>query len=149
RRRTEESLRLSEAKYRATLGSLPDAVLVLDVTGVIRECHTEDACALFGRPERAPGGRLQDMLPTEAGARLDRWLAGDHRVRDSIAVEYSVQAGAALHEYEARLVHSRTNQILSVVRNITERKRCERALRDREAAMRESARGEYSLAGRL
>jgi signal transduction histidine kinase len=147
RRHAEESLRLSEAKYRATLAALPDAVVILDSAGVIRECHARNASAPF-RPGDALDKPLQDVLPADPAAKITRWIAGDDDWQAAI-FEYSQEVGGTPHEFEARLVRCRGDEILTIVRDVTDKKRLERAFREREASLREKSRAGRSFAQRL
>jgi signal transduction histidine kinase len=148
RRHAEESLRLSESKYRATLAALPDAVLILDSLGSIRECHARDPAVLFGPHERALDRRLQDVLPAESAARIAGWIAGDADGHVAV-VEYSREIGGVPHEFEVRLVREGCDEVVAIVRDVTDRKCFESALREREASLRDKSRADRSLAGQL
>ncbi|HEX6042663.1 PAS domain S-box protein, partial [Longimicrobium sp.] len=80
------------------------------------------------------GMRIQALLPEDAAPHLEAALARAARTGELATVEYRREAGAP-HEYEARVVPLADGSLISVIRDITERKGAERELerRRREA----------------
>jgi len=76
---------------------------------------------------------------------LEQALACD----EPCIVEYTLPIGGELRHYEARMVRCEADKVLSIVRDMTDRRRAERTLRDAEAALRLSSERVHTLAGRL
>ncbi|MCH7717855.1 MAG: PAS domain S-box protein, partial [Chloroflexi bacterium] len=145
RKRADEALRASEERYRWLIESAPDAMVVADGEGRIVLINTEteklfgyNEDDLLGRPiellipERfraAHGGHragyLADHEARSMGAGLDH-LVGRCKDGSEFPVEISL---SPLHTDEGILV-------TATIRDITERKRVEEALRESESQFR-------------
>ncbi len=130
--RAREALQHSETKYRALIEQAADAILIADSTGHLIDANRK-ACDLTGYPlEELLGLDMADTYPTEdrlaAAQRLAALAAGDdvgaeRRMRRKDGTEILV---------EVSLKRLEDGRILGIVRDITERKRAELALRESE-----------------
>ncbi|HWJ19575.1 MAG TPA: PAS domain S-box protein, partial [Geobacterales bacterium] len=136
RKRAEEKLRQSEARYRMLHESLRDAFVQVSMDGRIVEFN-DLYCQMLGySPEEIRGLTFQELTP-------ERWHAfEDLIVREQIIPrgysdiyekEYRRKDGTII-PVELRAVLSRdgfgSDTMWAIVRDITERKRAERALRE-------------------
>ncbi|MCA9706028.1 MAG: PAS domain-containing protein [Myxococcales bacterium] len=131
----ERSLELSSSELlqaNSELGAVfqafPDLFLRLDRRGTILDHKGDDRQALGNPPGRLRGRRIDDLpLPGVAeqlAAALVEVLEHDHLVR----IEYATEAE---HYYEARLLPVLDDQVLVIIREITNRKLAELALADK------------------
>lgn len=143
RKRTEEALRESEARYRILFDNAPDAAAVVDADLRVLMVN-ERAAALFGfdAPEEMIGRSGFDFIAPEELAHLRsdlaRVLAGGgpsmaewtvvSRTGERCTVEAMI---AAVPDREGQ-----PRTLLAVGRDITERKRAEAALRESEERYR-------------
>ncbi len=81
------------------------------------------------------GRRLREVMPADVCDRFDAALAGAAPGAVT-SVDYRLPRGDALHDYEARFFPLEDGTRISVVRDVTEAKDAERALREREAHFR-------------
>jgi PAS domain S-box-containing protein len=129
----EEALRKSEAKNRAILSALPDLVFQLDRAGTFLGCTSPDDSLYLVPPLEFIGHKLEDVLPpplaTLTRDRLELALSThDHQTYD-----YQLRVGGALCWFEARMVPVGDTTVVAVVRDITERKSSEEAIKASEA----------------
>ena len=128
-KRSAEALMKSEARNRALLQAMPDLMFRLNRQGVILDYHARDDIQLY-RPPSEFLGRNVTEVHAELGPRI---LAS---VRDTLetgvmkSMEYRMAIGDQVSDFEARFVRSSEDEVLSVIREITEQKRLERALLD-------------------
>lgn len=141
-RRTQQSLRASERRYRALFERTNDAVFIVGLDGVIQEAN-EQAGTLLGY-ERAEleGQRSSTFIHPEererASARARQLLQGEtlpvyerrflHRDGREILCELNV---ALVRDEDGRPLH-----IHSLARDITERKEAEQEVRQRNRELR-------------
>jgi formate hydrogenlyase transcriptional activator len=130
RKKTEAKLRQSEEKNRAILQALPDLIFVQSKDGVYLDYHAKDEKALLVAPETFLGKNMQDVLPEELAQQFARCFESLVDTREPVIHEYSLFIDGETRSYEARMVRHNGDQILSVVRDITERKRADQALKD-------------------
>ena len=123
--RSQEALRQSEQRNRAILRAIPDWMFVLSSDGMYLDCHINNPDGLLVPPEVFLGKTIRDILPAslaEAFTRsFERALASNEPER----LEYSLEVGNEEHFYEACIVRCDNDKLLSIVRDITDRKRAE------------------------
>jgi PAS domain S-box-containing protein len=136
RRRVEEALRASEGTNRAILEAIPDIVFRIGRDGLFLDYKAHRATDLAMPPERFLGKDLADVLPPEV-ARLSREnLAAAIADRRVHVYEYDLNLGGEVRSWESRMVASGTAEVVAIIREITERRRAEQALRESEERYR-------------
>ncbi len=133
RKQAEAALRDSEAQMRMVIEALPDLLLRVSTTG---QCRTV-ACSNYASDQFFPvANHLAEVLPEPL---LQRQLASIQRAVAAGAVEiYEHQLerdGSIVHE-EIRIGPISADEALVVVRNITDRKQAEAALKESETRYR-------------
>jgi PAS domain S-box-containing protein len=129
RRRSERALHESENRNRAILTALPDSMFVLDRQGVIQDFYAKDPSPLHIPPESIRGSRLEAVLTPEF-ARLILQSFTTLEPDTTGVVEYSLQVSGQSRYYETRTVHFGDDRLLSIVREVTSRKRVESDLKE-------------------
>jgi formate hydrogenlyase transcriptional activator len=130
RKKVESALRESEEKNRAILQALPDMIFVQSKEGVYLDFHAKDPRALLVPPEQFLGKNMSEVLPPELAQTFTRGFELVTRSSEPVILDYSLLVEGETRNYEARMVQHNGDKILSVVRDITERKRSEQALQD-------------------
>jgi PAS domain S-box-containing protein len=130
----QEALLERTQELEGVFQALPDLYFRLEADGTITDHRAGRAAALHSPPREMRGMRMQELLPPEAGPRLVQALEQAARTRELAWLEYRRDEGAP-RDYEARVVPLADGSLISVVRDITERKAAERELerRRREA----------------
>ena len=131
RKLAEEAARRTEERNSAIISAIPDLMFVQSPDGVYLDYHTNSEDDLLMPPEQFLGKKMEDVLPPELATRFSDafkrvWESGEPQV-----VEYSLMLQGETHWYEARVVRT-TDNFLSVVRDITERKVAEDAVQQGE-----------------
>ncbi|HUP89170.1 MAG TPA: diguanylate cyclase [Longimicrobiales bacterium] len=124
RKDAEDALRDSEQASRALLAALPDEVLRVNKEGIILAYEgTHDS----GR--EIVGGSIEQIFPSGVSDALRDRIK---EVMNNEAVdvyEYRLLEGEDLQEFEVRLAPSGANEIVIIVRNVTDKKLLEEQLR--------------------
>ncbi len=124
RQRAEEALRSSISTNRALLNALPDWMFRIGRDGTFVNFKS-------GKSENLP-------MPTELGEVLPKEVAGPMMdcVRRALSTsevqifEYQLLVNDNLLDYEARIAVSAANEVIAIIRDITERKRAEQDIRN-------------------
>jgi len=124
--RSQEALRHSEERSRAILRAIPDWMFVMRSDGVYLDCHVaKNPEGLLAPPEVFLGKSMDEILPpwlAEAFRRaFERALATNEPER----LEYSLESRHERRFYEACVVRCDSDRLLSIVRDITDRKHAE------------------------
>ena len=98
------------------------------VDGVYLDYQAKDTRDLLLPPAEFLGKHMRDVLPPELSERFLSCFRWAHETDEPQAVEYRLTLDGEERWYEARIVATEGDKILSVVREITDRKRAEEAL---------------------
>ena len=123
--RAQEALRRSEERNRAILRAIPDWMFILSREGVFLDYHASDPSRLLAPPEVFLGKTVAEILPPPLAEPL---YAAIRRVCSSdepVTFEYNVPSPDGPQFYEACVVRCEGDRILSIVRNISDRKHAE------------------------
>jgi hypothetical protein len=143
RKRAEEELRDSEEKLRIIFESIGDGIIVTNLEGIIIQTN-EAAAKLGGWSDKSKliGMSGFDFVADKEQSKLVTDMIRALKQQHSINVEYSVKAKNG-REYQSEVsitllrdASGSPNGIVSVIRDITERKRAEEALRESEKKYR-------------
>ncbi len=135
RKRVEDALEQSEAYNAAIVEAIPDLIILRDRSGTYLDimASSENKLAL---PAEALLQKKLEEVHGEADA--SRILSSIRTAMDTgtlQAVEYELKVPAGRRWFEARMVPMENEQVLSLVRDITERKQAEQKLEDNEARL--------------
>jgi PAS domain S-box-containing protein len=135
RQRTEAALQSSESRHRAILKALPDLTFIISPEGIFLD-YSGDSSQLLVAPEQFLGRRVEDVFPAALAARFRAAHARVSVTGEVVEVEYELPIGGEFRSYESRMVRREDGAIVSVVRDVTERLRAVRQLRESEERFR-------------
>lgn len=126
RKEAEEALRRSESKYRLLMENASDGIIILDQTGHVRQVNSK-VCEMLQYPrEELLGQHISSFIPASELAVMplgfDELLSGKTLLRERM---FRRQDGTlAPVEISSKLIEP--NNILAILRDISERKAVER-----------------------
>jgi len=135
RQRAEAALQSSESRHRAILKALPDLTFIFGPEGTYLD-YSGDSSQLLVPAEEFLGRRIEEVLPADLAARLRAAFARVSVTGEVVEMEYELPIGGQPRTYEARMVRREDGAIVSVVRDVTERLRATRQLRESEERFR-------------
>lgn len=137
-KQTEAALRQSEAQSRAVLAAIPDLMFRMS---------REGKYLAYVTPRREKdvlptnisfiGQLMHDVLPADLVARQDYWLNKALDTGELQIYEQEVQIGDRQQYEEVRIVKSGDNEVLFMIRDITEQQAQRRQREQAEAALRQ------------
>ncbi|ACK72926.1 signal transduction histidine kinase [Gloeothece citriformis PCC 7424] len=134
----EEALAKSEATNRALLQALPDMLLRHSRQGTYVDIISSGELKPFISPKELIGKHPEDILPPQVAKIANKALEEALRTNELQTYEYQLQIeDHEWRDYEARVVSTGNGEILSIVRDISERKRSETERQIAEAALQQ------------
>jgi PAS domain S-box-containing protein len=116
--------------------ALPDLFFRLSSDGTVIDYRAGRSQALYVPPEKLLGQRMQDVLPPDVGAQVESGLAELARTGKMVDFEYALTKDGGEQFFEARALPMGDDEVIVVVRDVTERRRAEEAVREGEALKR-------------
>ena len=135
RQRVEDTLRQSEARNRALVEAIPDILFRYNQWGDYLDIQAKDQNMLHPMAKDAMeqgdliGKNLTEFLPTEIADLLLEAIEKAIETGEPQIAEYSYKVEGRLQHYEARLVSTGKDEVVSIVRDITEAKHTEQELK--------------------
>ena len=134
----EEALRQSQERYRSLAESSPDAIFILDRESAIQYVNRV-AAEWLGKPDTQLLGQPQaEFFPPEIARQHQEGLQRVFESGEMVRTEQSESFRGTEKWIESRLVPLRNQQgrvtyVMGIARDLTERKRTQEALKEREA----------------
>jgi PAS domain S-box-containing protein len=124
-----EEFRRAKDRNAALLDAVPDLIFRIGMDGVYRDVKAEDPGMLTKEAEEVVGSSIHDILPRSVAARLIDCAVRARDTGSTEAVEYQLEVGHGLRDFEGRVVYAGEDEFILIVRDFTERKRQEEELR--------------------
>ncbi|MCG7853242.1 MAG: PAS domain S-box protein, partial [Methanosarcinaceae archaeon] len=150
RQMLERSLELSSdelfeanSEMRTIFQAIPDLLFRLDGSGMILDCKAGAATDFISPPKNMIGKRIQDIQMKHIGDQFQDAINRLQMEGSIVSIEYSLILQEQEQFYEARLVPFLKDQIIAIIRNITERIQAEGERMRLVTAIEQSAEGIY------
>jgi signal transduction histidine kinase/pSer/pThr/pTyr-binding forkhead associated (FHA) protein len=129
RQRVEEALRSSVATNRALLNAIPDSMFRLSQDGTLLNYKAAKDDWLIASDTNPVGKKLSDLFPPAVAQTLVKCVEQAIATGDIQVYEYRLILDEQPRDYEARIALSEEDEVMAIVRDITERKRAETEIR--------------------
>jgi PAS domain S-box-containing protein len=130
RHRTEMLLKNSERENRAIISAIPDLMFRIHADGTYLNFHSYDESILYVSQEQFIGKKIPDVLPPDLAKQSMKAIQQALDTGKVVAYEYDLLIQGSSRYFENRIIAISSTVVLSIIRDITERKNAEEQLRD-------------------
>lgn len=124
-RQTAHSLKQSEERYRKVLHGLPDMIFRMNKKGEFIDAHIHNYHELMIQPQDFIGKRIIDVLPQQMAKTTLKKIQKTLASKETSIYEYELPINDKTQFFEARIVYMSNNEVLCIVRNVSQRKHAE------------------------
>lgn len=129
RRQSDQAQRENESRIRATLEAIPDVIMTLDRDGKVLHVSPAKNMTHLIFNTRMQGKTLDEELPGDVALLLKSAIRKTLDSGETQELEYSLPIGDRLFDFEARFVAIGPLEALVLIRDITDAKQAEEAMR--------------------
>jgi PAS domain S-box-containing protein len=133
---SSQELMQANSDMRAIFQAIPDLFFRFTADGTILDCKAGAAADLILPVEALIGKRIQGIPVPDVGAAFAEAICQVQAGGSMVRMEYALCREGCWQLYEARLLPLRSRQMIAIIRNITELKGTEEALRQSELSSR-------------
>ncbi|HET8704923.1 MAG TPA: histidine kinase dimerization/phospho-acceptor domain-containing protein, partial [Pseudomonadales bacterium] len=130
RKRVENALRQSEERNTAILKAIPDNMFRISAHGEILDFIASDYSSLLMPPDQIKGTHLSVALGDELYAIALQKIQAAIETRQIQSMTYHVSLHSQPEHFEARFMASGPDEVIGIVRNVSERARLEQMKSD-------------------
>jgi PAS domain S-box-containing protein len=132
----EKKLQESEERSRAIVEAIPDIMFRISADGHFIDCHTPDEALLLMPCKAIIGKNMKAIMPPNLYELTKEKMAKVIATGTLQNYDYALHINNELHHFDARMVSARENEVLVIVRDITEMRQAINALAENEARLR-------------
>lgn len=132
RKQATEGVPTKEAENQALLNAMPQLICRVNQAGLILDVKGQLDYLLPMSPHKVVGKAITDLFPAEITIRLEQHMSRIWQTSETQSIEYKQVYRNQIIDREAVLVARGLDEILVIIRDITERKQAESLLRQSE-----------------
>jgi PAS domain S-box-containing protein len=129
RRQAEVALRESEVQNQALISAFPDMLFTNRRDGEFLTVHTSHPELLFAPPAAFLHRKIKDVMPKSLGDSLMKAIVDALDLEAVQELNYVLPVGGEERQYEARVTPLARDTVITIVRDVTDRKRAEEDLK--------------------
>ena len=126
--RAMRRLRASEARNRALLDAIPDAMIRLRADGTCLDINSPDDRPLVAPVDAQIGRDIRELLPAQVADRIVEAVGRAVESGSVTDIEYPLDVGGRIRYFEGRVSPIAHDEAVLIARDVTDRRRQERAL---------------------
>ncbi|MGH9324189.1 MAG: PAS domain-containing sensor histidine kinase [Vicinamibacteria bacterium] len=127
RKNAEETVRKSDARTRALLRAMPDLMFRMSRSGVFLDYYAPPTVGLYRPPHTFLGSKIDEVFAGALGERFQKCIEDALSSGIVQTLDYRIPDGCE-GEFEARFAPSTEDEVLIVVRDVTEHKQLEKGI---------------------
>jgi PAS domain S-box-containing protein len=135
---TEDRLFQKSFELQMICGAFPDYYFRLAADGTILEGIGGKIWGTEGPADVVEGKKIQDAFPSPVREQFHEALLRMRKSRAAVCLSFSLVSAEGERNFDARLIPSLENQVLYIVRDITENRQAQLALRQIEEQLRQA-----------
>lgn len=135
----EKSLKVSELHQKALLKAIPDLIFTFTKDGIFKDFYAEDSGKLVMPVKQFIGKPFSEIFPGELSEQFYSNLSKAVETNETQVYNYDTEINGTNFYYETRLFVSKENEVITIIRDITENIAAELALIESEEKFRELA----------
>ncbi|MBD2545942.1 MULTISPECIES: PAS domain S-box protein [Planktothricoides] len=128
RQAAERALAESEARKKAILAAIPDALFCMDREGIFLEFIPAKQFHPFVTLNQFIGKKITNVLPENLAKKVIKLIQQTLKNQTTQLLEYQLPVNHQIRDYEVRMAVFLKHQVLAIVRDISDRKQAERAV---------------------
>ncbi|PWH17428.1 MAG: hypothetical protein DDG60_02240 [Anaerolineae bacterium] len=136
RKRIADELRRSLERNRAILSAQPDLLFVIDSNLVFLDCIASDPARLLQPPDKVIGRPVEQILPPFLAELTREKVQQTLQTGQMQIYDYSLYFQNRTMFFESRMTPLNTDSVLVLVRDVTDARNTEQALRESEKRFR-------------
>jgi diguanylate cyclase (GGDEF)-like protein/PAS domain S-box-containing protein len=130
------ALQDSETTTRALFDAIPDLMLRLKADGTYIACKAAKNFSTLTTPSEIIGRQPEEILPPSVAALTHHYTQLALETQEMQVYEYQLEERGRIRHYEARSVACGNNEVLKIVRDISDRVAAKQALQESENRFR-------------
>ncbi len=144
-KKIEKDLAMVNERNTAILKALPDLMFLYDKEGNFIDCYASDPSQLLAPADQIIGHNISEFFSPAFVTAIKSVIAQCIETREVLSIEYELELNGETNYYESRQAYVGENQVLSISRNITERKLLQKEILNAKEKAEESDRLKSTL----
>ncbi|MBP0018514.1 MAG: PAS domain S-box protein [Cyanobacteria bacterium SBLK] len=136
RKEAEAALKQKNAELQAIFEAIPDLFFRMSAEGVFLDYKASPFADLYAPPEAFLGKQISEVMPEGIGEQIQQTIDEALSGQALVTLEYVLPIGDIEEYFECRTVSFSADQVVCIIRKISDRKRVELELRRSEAKQR-------------